>query len=487
MANLNDYIKLYPRQLEAYKLIGSGKIIFYGGSRGGGKTHLERSSMISACLQFKKLRCLVMRRHYDELEQLFVSRFLTDYPSEVFGYTYNKKEKTAIFPNGSRIVFRAAKTLDDARKHLGIEYHFIAIDEANQFEEEVFTFIRGSLRNAGENDFVPTLLMTGNPGGISDQWFKDRFISPNKAKWTKEEKEYEGLFAYIPSKVYDNPSLTQSGHYVSMLESLPENYRKAWLEGDWDVFQGQFFEEWNPKVHVVEPFAIPDTWERVAGLDIGGTKAHPTVLLKIAQDPETLDLYVYEEYSDYGSIEKYIYNIKELLLGDDISLIYTDPSAFGSNVKLRESDQSAARMFGSEGIPLQRANNDRINGWRCVKAWMHWTTRNGSKLKIFDTCDGLIKTIPVLKYTPRATKLTEDLDTEMADDYVDALRYALISGFQFPTQSLLTENQKVERVKKAGVYTKLELLDRFATLKPLPYSGRVGKIEYEPGGKVSWV
>jgi len=476
LPTIKDYINLHPKQLECFRYIGKGKIIFFGGARGGGKSHLALASAVLAALQFPGLRILIMRRHYDELEQYFITKLTDQYPQEIFGYRYNKKNRVAEFGNRSRIVFRAAKVKRDAEKHLGLEYQFIIVDEANQFEEEVFTFMRGSLRNPKDTKFIPTLLMTGNPGGLSDPWFKSRFIQPDYKVWEKQEIEHKDKYVFIPSKVQDNPTLTRNGEYVSMLESLPEHYREAWLKGNWDVFQGQFFEEWNERAHIVEPFPIPEEWPKMAGMDIGGTKAHPTVLLKMAQNPDTMDVYVYEEYSDYGSIEKYIYNIKDILLDDKVDLIFADPSAFANNVKLRESDISPARMFAFEGIPLQKANNDRVNGWRVVKAWLHWTARTRPKLRIFDTCEGLIKTLPTLKYNPRAASGTEDLDTNMADDYADALRYGLMSGFEYPTKTLLTDRQVEKKLKEMGVYTGREILHRFVSTDNIPYSGKDSKI-----------
>jgi hypothetical protein len=145
-------------------------------------------------------------------------------------------------------------------------------------------------------------------------------------------------------------------------------------------------------------------------------------------------------------------------------------------------------MFAAEGIPLQRANNDRVNGWRVLKAWLHWTPRRSPKLKIFNTCDGLIKTLPVLKYNPRALKSTEDLDTTMADDYVDALRYALVSGYQFPSKTLLFENEVEQMAQSRNILTPRELVARYRGIENIPYSGKDSPIvQRETESRMSWV
>ena len=57
--------------------------------------------------------------------------------------------------------------------------------------------------------------------------------------------------------------------YVRMLETLPEDLRKAWLEGDWNMFVGQYFTEWNEDIHVIDPFPLPSYWRRYFTMDYG--------------------------------------------------------------------------------------------------------------------------------------------------------------------------------------------------------------------------
>jgi len=61
--------------------------------------------------------------------------------------------------------------------------------------------------------------------------------------------DYRKQFFYIPSKATDNKYLDVS--YWAMLDTLPEAIRKAFRDGDWNVFVGQAFQEWNESVHVV--------------------------------------------------------------------------------------------------------------------------------------------------------------------------------------------------------------------------------------------
>jgi hypothetical protein len=42
--------------------------------------------------------------------------------------------------------------------------------------------------------------------------------------------------------------------YYQLLQALPEKERRAFLEGDWNVFDGQFFTEFREDLHVIQPF-----------------------------------------------------------------------------------------------------------------------------------------------------------------------------------------------------------------------------------------
>jgi len=449
---LSDYIKFHPKQKMAYNYIGKGYRIFYGGARGGGKSHLALMSAVLVSLQFPGLRTVLIRKTYGELEDNFISVLKELYPQETFGYVYRDKNKTAIFNNGSRVMFRALDSEKNAQKILGIEFQFMIVDEANNYDISIIHRLSGSLRNARVSGFVPTLLMTGNPGGMADQYFKTRFVNPDKRFWDEYEVQSENSFMFIPASVHDNPTVDQS--YVDWLKSLPEHLRKAWLEGSWEIFEGQFFEEWSNKTHVIEPFNIPSDWDRIAGLDLGFTKNHPTVCLWLAQDPTTKDLYIYREYAAYGVTEQYILDIKAMQHGEHVRAIYADPSMFNSSIKQRFDDESPDFMFMREGLPLTPANNDRINGWRVMKQWLHWTQNKPPRMYVFDICHTLIQTLPSLRYAKTGNiggVYKEDLDTNMQDDAVDALRYALVSGYGYPTPSeaeLLGQDTQVEPIKR---------------------------------------
>lgn len=76
---------------------------------------------------------------------------------------------------------------------------------------------------------------------------------------------------FIPSKLDDNPLLLKADPgYVANLQMLGSaTLVKAWLEGDWSVIEGAFFDCWSTEKHVIEPFEIPEWWMRFASFDEG--------------------------------------------------------------------------------------------------------------------------------------------------------------------------------------------------------------------------
>lgn len=427
---ISDFFVPTAKQKEVLPMIGKGYRILYGGSRGGGKSALALYAAVVAARKFPGIQIVAIRQSYPELEEVFINKLKIMYPENIFGYVYREKYKTATFHNKSRILFRSCENEKDAKKIQGAEYQFMIIDEAANFYQHLLEKLFGSVRNANVGGFEPTILMTANPGGLSDTYFKTRFIRPDHKVWTSGEVAIKDKYVFVSAKVQDNPHLGED--YIQSLNSLNEKLKQAWLHGNWDVLEGQFFDMWDNDLHVIEPFDVPKTWRKFAGLDLGYTKEHPTVFLELAEHPETQTLYVTREYYGEGAVETHIRNIKTMYEKEDCPLIYADPSMFDNSRKFHTSDESPALMFQREGMPMVPANNSRVNGWRILKQWLHHNNYHKPRLYIFDTCPLLIQTLPLLRYSNRVGAAGEDLDTKQADDAADALRYALISGGGMP-------------------------------------------------------
>jgi hypothetical protein len=254
---------------------------------------------------------------------------------------------------------------------------------------------------------------------MSDGYLKKYWVMPDHNKWEPKELIKKNEYAYVPFGVYDNPHATQE--YIDYLETLPEDLRAQWLLGSWDIMSGAFFGEWDPRVHIVtELFEIPDDWVRFRAIDLG-YGLHPSVCLFAAQDPVKGTVYVYDEVSTKETTDIFIEEIINASGDADFAATYFDPNSMKSRRGETADALSPAQMFEREGIYVQPAINERVNGWLNVKTYLTNKPERPTKLKIFMNCIGLIETIPLQRYVPGKA----DLNTRGQDDYVDALRYLL--------------------------------------------------------------
>ena len=456
---LSELIQFTDKQKAAHKYIGTGMIVFWGGARGCGKSHFALAEAVLQCRKHPGLVAVIIRESYPELERNFIFKLQPLFPPEIWGYQYKTASKTAMFSNGSMIMLQSIETEKDLNKVQGVEYQFMIIDEAPKNEADHIEKLRGSLRRSDRlPDFIPTLLMTGNPGGKSDLYFKTRFVSPNYTYWHENELKLKDKYIFIPAFVSDNPHVPQE--YTDYLESLHPELRDKWLLGKWDIYEGAFFQEWNEEVHVCASFEIPQHWYRVAAIDEGWSKKHPAVELWLAQDPETMTVYVYREYVQRGNTDQYARDTFNLQAGEDVRN-FADPSFFYEVKRDEAYTETSAAIFARNGVSLEKANNSRVDGWRIVKDWLHWTTRRDPKLKIFETCRQLINTFPTLTY---AKGNKDDLDTTQQDDAADALRYALVSGFGYQTAREVDEMEEVNQWEEESKEAMQKFEDEFTRI-----------------------
>lgn len=394
----------------------------YGGARGGGKSWAVRFKAVLLALNYAGITILVLRRTYPELLHnhiLPLQEILRDVAR------YKEVDKTFYFPNGSRIIFGYCDSDRDVNRYQGQEYDVIFMDEATHFTEFMFDRLKVCIR--GTNGLPKRFYLTCNPGGVGHEWVKRLFI--NREFRAGEDPED---YTFIKATVYDNVNLLESDpEYVAQLESLPPDLRKAWLEGSWDLFSGQFFPEWNPEVHVIEPIVVQKHWRKYVALDYGSDML---ACYWIALD-ESGTGYVYRELyegrdnhmgaNNAGHIASAAAErIKELTPPDEDIYLYLAPPDLWN--KQNQTGRSTADIFQECGVQLTKSNNDRINGWVSVKEWMRVVPdehgKPFSRIRIFRTCKNLIRCIPALQYDEKIVNDAAKQPHEITHA-PDALRY----------------------------------------------------------------
>tara|TARA_R100000655_G_scaffold39044_1_gene74117 strand:- start:860 stop:2221 length:1362 start_codon:yes stop_codon:yes gene_type:complete len=413
----------HPRQ--AFALARREFEIAFGGARGGGKSSCLMAWMVDPeYLNNPSFRGLIIRRNYDDLRD-YIDRATQMYKHLDVEVVGNPAEFR--FPTGA--IIRTGHLMDKQayQKYQGHEYQKMGIEEATLIgdEEDYLKLISSCRSTVG---LAPQVFLTCNPGGPGHSWFKKRFVDNEREK-THYDPVTNRTRIFIPSKIHDNPKLMQEDPgYFEMLKGLPDELRRAWLDGDWDVYYGQYFSQWRYDIHVCEPFHIPSNWYRYRGIDYG-YKA-PFAVTWFAVDPNK-NVYLYRDYNVAEmELSGHIDAINALSKGEDYRATMGDPSMWIRNPQSTNrsdiqagSHMAIADILRKGGINVIKANNDRLSGWNLLREYLYWADDTPPRLHIFKTCYKFIETIPMLVHDLRRP---EDLDTKGPDHLADSARYALM-------------------------------------------------------------
>ena len=259
---------------------------------------------------------------------------------------------------------------------------------------------------------------------------------------------------FIPSKTADNAILLKNDpKYRDRIKAATggnEALRKAWLEGDWNIVAGAFFDCWRQTKHVIRPFAIPEHWMRFRSGDWGSAKPFSIGWWAIVSDEHKTEEGVilprgcmvrYREWygvkkNDAGqtqynvglklTAESVAEGIAQREKGEVIQYGTLDPAAFSED----GGPSIAERMLMSHRIIWQRADNARVarrgalGGWDQMRSRMIGEDEDRPMVVTFSTCVDSIRTIPVQQHD--ADNL-EDIDTDGEDHAADEWRYACMS------------------------------------------------------------
>ena len=406
--------------------------VLYGGAMGGGKTKALVMEGIRACVRYPGIRVGAFRRTYPELKESMLKELATHGFAKTLGAHWAGGDYELRFPNGSLLMFRYAENMMDASRRMGSEFQLLLFDERTLTPADVLTYLESRLRSGNPEVPVLGIRSASNPGGPSHSAAKDRYIKPTEyGQKVVTDASTGRTVRFVPSKLSDNPHLNEE--YRTDLMRFPENLRKAYVDGNWNVFEGQMFPEINYDRHVVQPVELPSSWRRYASVDWGFSA--PWAVLWGAVD-EDRRLWIYREIYESG-VEQTDQARKILAAqspDEHIVAYYADDAMWNT-----QGDASnIAFKYSEAGVPLTKAGKgpgSRIAGWQRVHTYleempacpmhqaMGWDTCPG--LHIFSTCSKLFSELSELPHA--RTGNPEDADPKAPDHACDALRYMLVN------------------------------------------------------------
>ena len=437
------------------------KHVGFGGARGGGKSWSVRTKAKILAAVYPGIRLLIVRRTFPEL----VNNHIEQLREELHGLAkYNESKKVFRFANGSTIKFGYCNNDKDLDQYQGAEFDVVFLDEATQLQEMWIKKITACVR--GVNDFPKRIYYTCNPGGASHGYFKRLFID-KRYEAGEDPEEY----AFIQALVTDNKALMASQpDYIKQLEALPPKLKEAWLYGRWDIFEGQFFEDFRPSpdvqlcadagitveealqqrrfTHVIEPFDLNKGecrgWNIMRSYDFGYNKPFSMGYWAVDYDGtlyRILEYYGCTQTPDEGvkwSPDEQFKRISEFeqqhpwLKGRHIVDSVADPAIWDQS-----RGESIADTAAKYGIYFTPGDNNRIPGWMQVHYRFQFDNNGYPRMYVFNNCQAFIRTIPLMMYSD--TK-PEDLNTKLEDHCPDEVRYMCMSR---PVQPIIAEEKQV--------------------------------------------
>ena len=404
--------------------------IAYGGARGGGKSWAVRTKSKLLAFRYPGIKILIVRKTYKELQNNHIEQLT----AELAGFAkYNRSDKMFRFPNGSTISFGYCANEGDLGQYQGAEYDVVFIDEAGQLQESWIRKINLCVR--GTNGFPKRTYYTLNPGGPGHAYFKRVFVDRN----FNPDEDPDDYF-FIQAKVEDNKALMDTQpDYLRELENLPPTLRAAWKDGRWDVYEGQFFEDFRdvPEhykdrrwTHVIEPFEIPDGWTICRSYDFGYGKPFSCAWWAVDYDGtiyRIMELYGCTRTPNEGvkwTPDKQFEEIHKTemqhpWLKRKTIIGVADPAIWDAS-----RGESVADTAARYGVFFTPGDNERIAGWMQCHYRLQFDEDGYPRMYVFNTCRAFIRTIPTLIYDEHRA---EDLDTKMEDHVADEWRYFCMS------------------------------------------------------------
>lgn len=285
--------------------------VLLDGPAGTGKSVAALWRLHMACLKHPRTRCLIVRKTGVSLTSTTLVTFEGKVAAEALAtglvkwYGGSPREAAAYrYSNGSRIVVGG---MDKPDKVMSSEYDLVFADEATELTVEDWEKLGTRLRN-GRLPWQQQIAAC-NPGP-PHHWMNQRANAGTMRRLVSRHRDN-------PRYVNADGTPTDEGSvYLARLDSLTGVRRLRLREGVWAAAEGLIYEGWDPSVHLVDRFEIPESWPRYWAVDFGFT--NPMCVQWWAEDPDGR-LYLYREiYMTGRTVDEHAATIARCVMKDPV-------------------------------------------------------------------------------------------------------------------------------------------------------------------------
>jgi len=392
--------------------------VLLAGPAGTGKSRacLEKLNLVA---MQRPIRGAIIRKTRKSITQSAMITFETKVLPTPNQVTFHTGDQEYRYPSGATIMVAG---LDDADKIGSTEFDVVYVQEATELEEDDWGMLLRGLRNNVLS--YQQIIADCNPGP-PEHWLKQRCD--------------RGDCQLLESSHQDNPTLyalgdwTEFGRtYMQSLDSLSGYLHRRLRLGEWCAAEGMYFTEWDPRVHVVPAFEIPEHWPKWLSVDYG--YAAPFCCLWFAREPETRRIYIYREVYGAGlRDEQQAQRIVDKTGDEKVNLRILDPSMF--NLRTEQQRPSIAAVYAAHGVyPVFPGMNNRKQGWAITRRALAHDSGAARLQVLAGAAPNLVRTLPTMVVDPLDPEDVADAirGSKTEDHAVDALRYGLCAEAQPP-------------------------------------------------------
>lgn len=261
--------------------------VVLSGPAGTGKSRACLEKLHLMALKNPGMRGLILRKTLVSLTSTGMVTFQEHVAQEAIAtgivkfFGGSAKEAAAWkYRNGSQLVVGG---MDNPTKIMSSEYDVIYVQEAIEIDEDDWEKLLTRLRN-GRLSFHQLMADT-NPDAET-HWLNIRCQNGQTTMLNCRHEDNPRLFNKDGTKTAEGEA------YIRILDGLTGVRFFRLRKGLWVAAEGVIYEDFSPKVHVVDQFPIPESWTRWWCVDFGYT--NPFVLQCWAEDPDGR-LYLYRE------------------------------------------------------------------------------------------------------------------------------------------------------------------------------------------------
>jgi phage terminase large subunit len=451
---VSEHYKPFPQQTAFHEC--GAKYRLFGGAAGPGKTTALLWEAMRQANRYPCVDTLLLRRTFPELEASLISYFRRVVPRDMY-LSYNDTKHVITWPNGSTTRFGYSAGENDVYQYQGAEFLFIGVDELTLFTLGQWQFL--TIRNrCARRGTHPNMAGATNPGNIGHAWVKALWIDKRPAPGMDRPGQYHpDDYAFIRATLADNPIYKDDADYLKTLDALPRHLRQAFLEGDWNVFAGQYFDLFDVRRHTerAEQLALEPWWPRWISVDWGFE--HPSAVYWHAAKPDGAVATYREFVANHLSPRMLAQAIAERSVDREgrferIGEVYLSPDAFARHTSESTIAEQLGDVLAQNGLPRPSpADDDRVGGWMLLYQMLE-----AGQWVIADNCAQLIECLPMLVRDPANV---EDVLKTSGDDPADSARYGLKSRLA-PGRAPI-EQRIVQRISTADATSRAIWMQKF--------------------------